>query len=174
MYQRPQGCTEKRCPATVRLCAEYAWSACARKNLVVLQLSHAMRCGMNARTLISRQENKERGYCSQENRRIQMQRNVESFRQMQTAKKITIQVTWRVPVAGEENETDLQLQEEGKELGEGELKEEDQEDEQERDKTDEDDIEAEEIEEQYYDDVYFPEDSDSLEESSEGEEEDSE
>ncbi|KAG7363862.1 hypothetical protein IV203_037063 [Nitzschia inconspicua] len=67
----------------------------------------------------------------------------------------------------EENEIDLQLQEEGKELGEGELEEEDQEEEQEGDKMDEDDIEAEEIEEQYYDDIYFPEDSDSLEESEE-------
>ncbi|KAG7341211.1 hypothetical protein IV203_023162 [Nitzschia inconspicua] len=77
-------------------------------------------------------------------------------------------------VQAEENETDLQLQEEGKEHGDFELEEEDQEDKQEGDKTDEDDIEAEEIEEPYYDDVYFPEDSDSLQASSEGEEEDSE
>ncbi|KAG7360729.1 hypothetical protein IV203_035828 [Nitzschia inconspicua] len=69
---------------------------------------------------------------------------------------------------------DAQLQEEEKDHDEGELEEEDQEDKQKGGKTDEQDIEEEEIEELYYDDVYFPSDIDSLEDSTQEEEEDSE
>ncbi|KAG7353718.1 hypothetical protein IV203_003073 [Nitzschia inconspicua] len=87
MCQRRHGCTEEGCPATVRLCAQYAWCACGRKKLVVPRQSHAMRCGMNGRTLRLRQQNKESGDSSQENRRMQMQRNGESLRQMRVARK---------------------------------------------------------------------------------------
>ncbi|KAG7344188.1 hypothetical protein IV203_022196 [Nitzschia inconspicua] len=69
---------------------------------------------------------------------------------------------------------DAQFQDEEEQPDEDELVEEDQQDEEEGDKMDEDDIEAEETEEQYYDDVYFPEDIDSLEDSSEEEEEEEE
>ncbi|KAG7370955.1 hypothetical protein IV203_019525 [Nitzschia inconspicua] len=101
--------------------ASFPGSACARKELVVPKQSHATTCGMNGRTLILRQQNKESGYWSQENRRIQKRRNGERIRQMRLARK-------KSPSKSPGPFKDAQLQDEEEQPDEDDLVEEDQED----------------------------------------------
>ncbi|KAG7337002.1 hypothetical protein IV203_017541 [Nitzschia inconspicua] len=157
MCQRRHGCTEEGCPATVRLCAQYAWCACARKNWWF----HGKSCYevWHERKNLALEATKQRKRLLES--REQEDADAEKRRKLSANANSQKKSPSKSPGPSQ----DAQFQEDGEQPDEDELVEEDEEDELEGDNTDEQDIEEEEIGEQYYDDVYFSSDIDSLEDS---------